>query len=152
MLGRPCYPIVGTSSCFLAIVVARGVPGVEVPHRARIHSKYAAQFAVLTSCITYSKCTSIYHFQTNFSGKEFNHLSRPHSISYAKPKNAATYTSAPRSRCGSRRIFFFWGGETGLPFLVVALKHRPKLPNQPVQPSKKCPLYNCWFYYCILLL
>ena len=28
-------------------------------------------------------------------------------------------------------------------FLVVALKHRPKLTNQPLQPSKKRPLYNC---------
>jgi len=29
-------------------------------------------------------------------------------------------------------------------------KHRPKLPNQPLQPSKKCPLYNCLLVLLLL--
>jgi len=48
----------------------------------------------------------------------------------------------------------YWGGGQKVDlFSRCPWKHRPKLPNQPLQPPKNAPCITvCWYCYCILLL
>jgi len=54
------------------------------------------------------------------------------------------------TRGGSRGKYFGERQKVDDLFLVVALKHRPKLPNQPLQPSKDRPLYHCLLVLLLL--